>query len=206
MAVKSHYRCDRQKIINLCFADDLFIFARGTVESATVVWDALKEFKHSYGLVPSIPKSEMKRGRAKVAWETVCKPKSTRGLVPSVYSEACLSYVVGYQSEIEDAKPLEAMGCLEYGADTFGNGLFAPRFEDVVEFLIPSSKERNARLFKKKSKSHTLIYETIITNVRLKLISIRFKNNTRVREMLATWKLPSYLVMYDDRTYGLHAI
>ncbi|GKE39970.1 hypothetical protein Tco_1463375 [Tanacetum coccineum] len=88
---------------------------------------------------------EMKKGRAKVAWETVCKPKSTRGLVPSVYSEACLSYVVGYESEIEDAKPFEAMGCLEYGADTFGNGLFAPRFEDVVEFLIPSSKGRSTR-------------------------------------------------------------
>nr|GEY19798.1 hypothetical protein [Tanacetum cinerariifolium] len=55
---RNRYRCDRQKIINLCFADDLFIFARGTVESATVVWDALEEFKHSSGLVPSIPKSK----------------------------------------------------------------------------------------------------------------------------------------------------
>ncbi|GJR58605.1 hypothetical protein Tco_1500767 [Tanacetum coccineum] len=44
-----------------------------------------------------------------------------------------------------------------------------------------------------------------IVTVRLKVVSVRFKkNNTRVREMLATWKLHSPLVMYGDHTYGLH--
>ncbi|GJU45995.1 hypothetical protein Tco_1203261 [Tanacetum coccineum] len=102
----------------------------------------------------------------------------------------------------------------------------SPRFEYVVEFLIPSSKgrsarsiisrivmaatfyfiwqERNARLCKKKSKSHILIYESIIAIVRLKLLSFRFnKTNTHVCEMLATWKLPSSLMIYDDDAYAL---
>nr|GEW07712.1 hypothetical protein [Tanacetum cinerariifolium] len=98
---------------------------------------------------------------------------------------------------------------------------------DVVEILIPSSKgrstrssisrivlvatcyfmwqERNARLFKK-SKSHILIYEAIVAIVRLKLISFRFKKtNTHVREMLATWKLPSSFMVYDNSAYGLQS-
>ncbi|GKD34184.1 RNA-directed DNA polymerase, eukaryota, reverse transcriptase zinc-binding domain protein [Tanacetum coccineum] len=47
------------KLINVCFADDLFMFARGDVESSRVIMDSLKEFKMSSGLVLSIPKSTM---------------------------------------------------------------------------------------------------------------------------------------------------
>nr|GEY44039.1 hypothetical protein [Tanacetum cinerariifolium] len=36
---------------------DLFIFARGEVDSASVIMDVLDEFKKTFGLVPSIPKS-----------------------------------------------------------------------------------------------------------------------------------------------------
>ncbi|GKG17611.1 hypothetical protein Tco_0362568 [Tanacetum coccineum] len=108
-----------------------------------------------------------------------------------------------------------------------GLGFVPPRFEDVVEFFISSSKgrstrsiisrivlaatcyfiwqERKARLFKK-SKSHILIYEAIVAIVRLKLISFRFKKtNTHVRDMLATWKLPSSFMVYDNNAYGLHS-
>ncbi|GKA61194.1 putative reverse transcriptase domain, reverse transcriptase zinc-binding domain protein [Tanacetum coccineum] len=52
-----HKHCEELRIINVCFADDLFIFARGDVESAKVVMDSLNEFKLVSGLVPSIPKS-----------------------------------------------------------------------------------------------------------------------------------------------------
>ncbi|GJT77131.1 hypothetical protein Tco_1043856 [Tanacetum coccineum] len=38
-------------------ADNLFIFARGDVESARVIMDSLDEFKKTSGLVTSIPKS-----------------------------------------------------------------------------------------------------------------------------------------------------
>ncbi|GJY04136.1 hypothetical protein Tco_0370076, partial [Tanacetum coccineum] len=53
-----HLWCSNLKLINVCFADDLFLFARGDVESAKFIMDALDEFKSISGLVPSIPKSK----------------------------------------------------------------------------------------------------------------------------------------------------
>ncbi|GJS26843.1 sodium/hydrogen exchanger 6 [Tanacetum coccineum] len=52
-----HHLCDQERIINLCFADDLFLFAHGHLSSVYVIMDALEEFKQVSGLVPSIPKS-----------------------------------------------------------------------------------------------------------------------------------------------------
>ncbi|GJX46892.1 sodium/hydrogen exchanger 6 [Tanacetum coccineum] len=52
-----HHLCEKQKIINLCFADDLFLFARGQPSSVDVIMQGLEEFKNVSGLVPSIPKS-----------------------------------------------------------------------------------------------------------------------------------------------------
>ncbi|GKA55820.1 hypothetical protein Tco_0754892 [Tanacetum coccineum] len=48
-----HKHCEELRIINVCFADDLFIFARGDVESAKVVMDSLNEFKLASGLPKS---------------------------------------------------------------------------------------------------------------------------------------------------------
>ncbi|GJX63579.1 hypothetical protein Tco_0296479 [Tanacetum coccineum] len=102
-----HKQCEELRIINVCFADDLFLFSRGDVASATVIMDSLNEFKQVSGLVPSIPKStasvlaipfgiiddiqqlirgflwcngEYKRGKAKVSWEDICLPKRKGGL------------------------------------------------------------------------------------------------------------------------------
>ncbi|GJW86864.1 putative RNA-directed DNA polymerase [Tanacetum coccineum] len=52
-----HKHCEDIQIINVCFADDLFIFARGDVDSANIIRESLDEFKSSSGLVPNIPKS-----------------------------------------------------------------------------------------------------------------------------------------------------
>nr|GEX06939.1 hypothetical protein [Tanacetum cinerariifolium] len=52
-----HKHCERQQIVNLCFADDLFLFLYGNVNSAMVLMDSLEDFKAMSGLVPSIPKS-----------------------------------------------------------------------------------------------------------------------------------------------------
>ena len=54
-----HNRCEKQGIVNLCFADDLFIFARGNASSAKVIMDALNKFKCMSGLEPSLPKSTL---------------------------------------------------------------------------------------------------------------------------------------------------
>jgi len=54
---KFHNLCEKQRLINLCFADDLFLFARGEVWTCRVIMDVLEEFKKCPGLVPSIAKS-----------------------------------------------------------------------------------------------------------------------------------------------------
>nr|GFA58390.1 hypothetical protein [Tanacetum cinerariifolium] len=74
-----HRYCSWLNLINLCFADDLFLFAHGDAQSTCVIKEALKEFKHASGLVPSIPKNRRK-GKSKVAWEFVCLPRDEGGL------------------------------------------------------------------------------------------------------------------------------
>ncbi|GJT02021.1 putative reverse transcriptase domain, reverse transcriptase zinc-binding domain protein [Tanacetum coccineum] len=46
-----HRYCDKLELINLCFADDLFIFAYGDVQSVVVIKECLDEFKHASGLI-----------------------------------------------------------------------------------------------------------------------------------------------------------
>nr|GEV90679.1 hypothetical protein [Tanacetum cinerariifolium] len=53
-----HRFCSELDLINLCFADDLFLFAHGDVNSAKVIKDALDDFKDASGLNPSKPKSK----------------------------------------------------------------------------------------------------------------------------------------------------
>ncbi|GJV25614.1 hypothetical protein Tco_1378309 [Tanacetum coccineum] len=50
-------QCEELQIINVCFANDVFIFTHGDVESASVIKASLDEFKKVSGLFPSIPKS-----------------------------------------------------------------------------------------------------------------------------------------------------
>ncbi|GJW84185.1 hypothetical protein Tco_0157330 [Tanacetum coccineum] len=52
-----HRHCSKLELVNLCFADDLFLFSHGDVNSTKVIMDSLEEFKNVSGLVPSIPKS-----------------------------------------------------------------------------------------------------------------------------------------------------
>ncbi|GJV17869.1 hypothetical protein Tco_1363192 [Tanacetum coccineum] len=52
-----HRFCSKLELVNLCFADDLFLFAYGDVHSASMIKEALEEFKGASGLTPSLPKS-----------------------------------------------------------------------------------------------------------------------------------------------------
>ncbi|XP_071727851.1 uncharacterized protein [Rutidosis leptorrhynchoides] len=54
---KFHPKCEDQRIINLCFADDLFLFSNADMISVKVIFDALDEFKECSGLTPSMSKS-----------------------------------------------------------------------------------------------------------------------------------------------------
>ncbi|GJZ20563.1 putative reverse transcriptase domain, reverse transcriptase zinc-binding domain protein, partial [Tanacetum coccineum] len=52
-----HRFCSEMEVINLCFADDLFLFSHGDVQSAKIIMESLDEFKLVSGLSPSLPKS-----------------------------------------------------------------------------------------------------------------------------------------------------
>ncbi|GJS40480.1 putative reverse transcriptase domain, reverse transcriptase zinc-binding domain protein [Tanacetum coccineum] len=52
-----HRYSSKLNIINLCFANDLFLFAHGDVDSAWAIMDTLEELKNASGLTPSLPKS-----------------------------------------------------------------------------------------------------------------------------------------------------
>ncbi|GJV23121.1 hypothetical protein Tco_1375816 [Tanacetum coccineum] len=54
---KYHRYCEKLELVNLCFADDLFLFVHGDVGSASLIKYALEEFKSASGLNPSLPKS-----------------------------------------------------------------------------------------------------------------------------------------------------
>ncbi|XP_071713676.1 uncharacterized protein [Rutidosis leptorrhynchoides] len=53
-----HPKCEKLKIINLCFADEFFLFSFANTDSVQVITSALDEFKRCSGLVPSLPKSK----------------------------------------------------------------------------------------------------------------------------------------------------
>ncbi|GKB94811.1 hypothetical protein Tco_0980948 [Tanacetum coccineum] len=92
-----------------------------------------------------------------------------------------------------------------------GMDAICPRVADIILYIIPRSarvvlvaksyyiwQESNSRLFEMKFKTHEHIYEEIITNVRLSLVTSQFKRNTiHVRSMIAKRKLPSSFVLND---------
>ncbi|GJS48548.1 hypothetical protein Tco_0598669 [Tanacetum coccineum] len=47
-----HRYCCKLNIINLCFADDLFLFTHGDVESTPVIMNTLEDFKNASGKLP----------------------------------------------------------------------------------------------------------------------------------------------------------
>ncbi|XP_071728436.1 uncharacterized protein [Rutidosis leptorrhynchoides] len=51
-------------------------------------------------------------------------------------------------------------------------------------------QERNARLFKRKSSTYEAVVELVYSTVRLKIMSIKWKDNEQVRNMKAIWKIP----------------
>lgn len=52
-----HYRCQKLGITHLCFADELFIFAKGNPCSAKLIRETLESFYHFSGLKESVSMS-----------------------------------------------------------------------------------------------------------------------------------------------------
>ena len=92
------------------------------------------------------------------------------------------------------------------------------RMEDIVAALIPISskssiksviarlvvaassyfiwQERNNRIFKKSSRKVEKLRDVIITIIRLKLMSLRFKKSANVARCLDHWQIPKYILPY----------
>ncbi|GJU23248.1 hypothetical protein Tco_1156590 [Tanacetum coccineum] len=110
-----------------------------------------------------------------------------------------------------------------------GMDSISPRLADVIAFIVPISKgkkvinilsrimvaatsyyiwlERNGKLFKKKTSSPDQIVQVILSMVRLKLVTYKFKKmSTGSRLLLDQWKIPSYCIAHDgsSRVYGSH--
>ncbi|XP_028074446.1 uncharacterized protein LOC114276808 [Camellia sinensis] len=56
---KFHWKCDKTKMINLCFADDLMIFSRGDASTVKLIMEGFKEFSSLSGLIPNPSKSNI---------------------------------------------------------------------------------------------------------------------------------------------------
>nr|GEZ84486.1 reverse transcriptase domain, reverse transcriptase zinc-binding domain protein [Tanacetum cinerariifolium] len=95
-----------------------------------------------------------------------------------------------------------------------------PRLADILAFIIPISKgrsfpsiiarlvlaasayflwrERNLRLFQKKTMTVDQLVCIICDTIRLKLITFRFKKmSTGYRLLLDQWRVPSYCIVHD---------
>ncbi|CAA2976911.1 Hypothetical predicted protein, partial [Olea europaea subsp. europaea] len=56
---KYHWRCEKEKITHLCFADDLMVFCRAEVGSVSIIGECLNRFKALSGLIPNPDKSNL---------------------------------------------------------------------------------------------------------------------------------------------------
>lgn len=54
-----HPKCENMKITNPCFVDDLFLFARGDLESVRVMMNKIRKFTAATGLKARLPKSKI---------------------------------------------------------------------------------------------------------------------------------------------------
>ncbi|XP_058777032.1 uncharacterized protein LOC131651381 [Vicia villosa] len=57
---KYHPKCNKLKITNLCFVDDLLLFVGGDVESVKLMMSKFRDFPTATGLKASIPKCKIR--------------------------------------------------------------------------------------------------------------------------------------------------
>ncbi|GKD87108.1 hypothetical protein Tco_1358262, partial [Tanacetum coccineum] len=73
-----------------------------------------------------------------------------------------------------------------------GMDYLSPRLMDVSDFIVPISKGK------------TIIVQVILSMVRLKLVTFKFKKmSVGSRLLLDQWKIPSYCIVHDGSTRGI---
>nr|GEV83316.1 hypothetical protein [Tanacetum cinerariifolium] len=234
-SIFTYQYCSKLNIINLCFADDLFLFAHGDVKCARVIMNTLEEFKNSSRLTPSLPKStalmleleqlmrgflwcqgEMRRGKAKVAWEDVCLPRKESGLgIRQLEGDSDFSV-----AKVWDCIRPRVNECPLCGTQPDSHDI-PYDLNYIVDFLIPLAKmrlarsvisklvfaassyfirkKRNNRLFMKTSRSRDQVINIIMSTVRLKLLTCKFKKTKNVEKIIHLWKLPTSLISSSSK-------
>ncbi|CAK8533490.1 unnamed protein product [Lathyrus sativus] len=66
-----HPKCEKLRIINLCFADDILVFTRGDLESVKLVMDRFRIFANTIELNISNPKSKLYLGGVDMDTKTI---------------------------------------------------------------------------------------------------------------------------------------
>nr|GEY13600.1 hypothetical protein [Tanacetum cinerariifolium] len=154
-----HHLCKQQMIINLCFADDLFLFSHGNPCSVAVIIDVLEEFKQVSGLVPSIPKSTAFFCNVRNAIKA-----SILNYMP--FAEGVLLVSI-------DSIPARFIDVTTF-ISLISKGKMAVSILSRLMLAATSYYiwlERNGRLFKKKTSSPDQIVDVIISMLRLKLVT-----------------------------------
>nr|GEY40675.1 hypothetical protein [Tanacetum cinerariifolium] len=208
------------KIVNVCFADDLFIFSRGEVDSARLIMESLEEFQKSLRLVPSIPKSTVYycnvHNHVKVAILNIMSFAEGELLVKLVLSSMQVFWVsvlvipkgviLDIQQQIKGflwcndelkrckAKMAWDILCLPKHEVRLAKSIIGHLLIAAASYFI--WVERNNRIFKNTRRSPEEIRDSIMVTVRLKLLTFRFKNTTMVNELLTCWKTPKNFRLY----------
>ncbi|GJT20570.1 putative RNA-directed DNA polymerase, eukaryota, reverse transcriptase zinc-binding domain protein [Tanacetum coccineum] len=193
-----HNYCHKQKIINVCFADDLILLARGDVNSPRTIMEALEEFKVVSDIEQLMRRflwchGKMKRGKDKVAWDTLCLHKYEGGLGNGLKTSFSFDSwnkqgpLRGHFTVRNITR--ECFNLRETIAEVCSNGTW--KLPDAWANLhhVPSNLEditslRNKRLYAKDNRKEELICGVIIEIVRLKILSLRFKPMEKVLKTL----------------------
>ncbi|GJY14277.1 putative reverse transcriptase domain, reverse transcriptase zinc-binding domain protein [Tanacetum coccineum] len=171
-AFKYHNKCDKQKIVNICFTDDLILFVRAEVHSAKITFDVLEEFKEASGLVPSTPKSTV------FLCNVLDQVKSSiLNLMPFEEGILPIKYL---------GVPLISTRLLH--KDTNNVTCIVGRLI-VAAMSYYVWQERNHRVHGKNAKTQEDLTNIIVDVIRSKLASISFKKKMLVDNMKRIWKL-----------------
>ncbi|GJX99144.1 reverse transcriptase domain-containing protein [Tanacetum coccineum] len=174
---------------------------------------------------------EMRRGKAKVAWEDVCLPRKEGGL-DIYRAGLGLSAKVGEIIEGGTwcwppdwiSKYPDLANVWNHLKSFTGIPNIPSDLNSIVDFLIPLARmrsarsvvsklvfaassyfiwqERNSRLFMKTSRIKDQIINIIMSTVRLKLLTCKFKKTKNVEKIMHLWKLPTSLIgspLLNDR-------
>ncbi|XP_022031030.1 uncharacterized protein LOC110931970 [Helianthus annuus] len=186
---KFHNKCEKQRIINLCFADDLFLFARGDVNSAKFIMSSLTKFTNMSGLVPSIQKSTgfFCNVPTHVKDHILDIMSFKEGLLPVRYSLQVWN-MVRSKGGMKDVGPFwdDIIGWVAAQVHSKSAATYVSKLVlAAASYFI--WQERNSRLFKNQTRPPDVLSDVILQTVWYKLMVVKFKNNVKVRELLSTW-------------------